>query len=359
MAAKVYNFHASEATRESVLLRAAFCGPTGSGKTRTALMLGTEMVRQLDLGPLFVIDSETRSALRYAYSPRSKEGYRFRHVPMPEDDFSPGAYTAALDYCEAQGAGVILIDSLSHAWNGINGVLEQVDQATDRSRSKNNFSEGWKTMTPVHNRLIQRVLSSSAHVIFTLRAKTDWVIQENERGKKEPMKVGLAPVQREGVDYEPDLFFTMTTPSHDLIIDKSRCDRLVMGDVIKRPGTDFAGTVIDWLKDTEPTTSARTLGEAIAFAVTEGIAAAEARSPDQYKEAKRKLVSWCENHGIDQPRRDTALAQYKERVAAVSGPKNVAPMPPQPADPPSQPKNGAAPPLTDEERARRIDAGEA
>ena len=72
------------------------------------------------------------------------------------------------------------------------------------------------------------ILGSSAHIIFTLRAKVDWVVQENERGKKEPVKVGLAPVQREGVDYEADLFFTMTAPDNLLIVEKSRCDRLGM-----------------------------------------------------------------------------------------------------------------------------------
>jgi hypothetical protein len=363
MAQRVYNFHATDATRESILLRAGICGPTGSGKTKTGLILGTRMVERLGTGPLFVIDSENKSALRYAYSPRSKQGYRFKHVPMPEDDYSPAAYMAAMDYCESQGAGVILVDSLSHAWNGINGVLEQVDQVTERSRSKNAFSEGWKTMTPIHNRLIQRILGSSAHVIFTLRAKVDWVVQENERGKKEPMKVGLAPVQREGVDYEPDLFFAMTAPDNVLVVEKSRCDRIAPGEVVKRPGPEFADVIIEWIEDSEPPAGARTLGEAVNMAVAEGIVAAEEKSADKYKEAKRRLLAFCEQHGVAQARRETALAQFKERVAAVAGPK---------ADkPPSSPGascngNGvsgtflmSAAILSDEERLRAIDQGRA
>src|SRR4051812_37985137 len=119
MTQRVYNFQATEASRERILLRAALCGPTGSGKTKTGLILGTRLVERLAVGPLYVIDSENKSALRYAYSPRTLQGYRFKHVAMPEDDYSPAAYTAALDYCESQGAGVILIDSLSHAWNGL------------------------------------------------------------------------------------------------------------------------------------------------------------------------------------------------------------------------------------------------
>jgi hypothetical protein len=331
---RVYNFHASEATRESILLRAAICGPTGSGKTKTGLILGTRMVERMGLGPLFVVDSENKSALRYAYSPRSRQGYRFKHVPMPEDDYGPAAYTAALDFCESQGAGVVLIDSLSHAWMGINGVLEQVDQVTERSRSKSAFSEGWKAMTPVHNRLIQRILGSSAHVLFTLRAKTEWVVQENDRGKMAPVKVGMQPVQREGVDYEPDLFFDMSAPDNVLVVSKSRSDRIEPGSVFRKPGTDLADRIIEWLEDSDPPTGARTLGEAVNMAIAEGILAAGERSAERYKEAKRRLLLWCEASGVSPARRDLAVGQFKERVALVVGPKAPA------ADPGSDPGRG-------------------
>src|SRR6185437_10824404 len=276
---------------------------------KTGLILGTRMVERMGLGPLYVIDSENKSALRYAYSPRSRQGYRFKHVPMPEDDYSPAAYTAALDYCESQGAGVILIDSLSHAWNGINGVLEQVDQVTQLSRSKSSFSEGWKTMTPVHNRLIQRILGSSAHVIFTLRAKVDWVVQENERGKKEPVKLGMMPVQREGVDYEPDLFFDMTAPDNVLVVSKSRSDRIAPGTVFKKPGADLADLIIEWIEDSEPAIVPRNLSEALKEAVAEGILAAEEGNKERYAAARNRLVDYCTKNGVSADRRDLALKQ--------------------------------------------------
>lgn len=333
---KTFSFQATEATRESILLRVALCGPTGSGKTKTGLILGSRLAERLNAGPFYVIDSESRSALRYAYSPRSGQGYRFKHVPMPDDDFSPGAYSAALDYCEAQGAGVILIDSLSHAWNGINGVLEQVDRVTAQSRSHNAFSEGWKAMTPIQNRMVQRILASGAHIIMTLRAKTEWVMQENDRGKKEPVKMGLAPVQRDGIDYEPDLFFDMTVPDNNLIVAKSRCDRLAPGEIIKRPGPEFADVLVEWIRDSEAPAEPRTLGEAIALATREGVAAAEERSLEGYKRAKEKLTAWCRAHGVDAARHELAQAQVKERVGAAAG------------KPPS-----------DEERAAAIDQGRA
>ncbi len=315
---RTYNFHTTDAVRESILLRAGICGPAGCGKTKTGLILGTRFVERLGLGPLYVIDAENRSALRYAYSPRSRQGYRFKHVPMPEDDHSPTAYTAALDHCESQGAGVILIDTLSHAWEGINGVTEQADQITERSRSsKGTVSDGWKAMGPVQRRFMQRILSSSAHIIFTVQAKTVAVVETNERAAR----YGIEPIQQPGIEYAPDLFFDMTAPDNSLIVSKSRCDRLTPGEMIRRPSVEFADVLIEWAEDSDPPTVARTLGEAVNQAVAEGILAAEERSAERYKEAKRGLLRWCENAGINAARREVALQQFKDRVALVAGPK--------------------------------------
>jgi len=348
-----HQFHATDATRESIILRASICGPTGCGKTQTGLIIATRMVERMGLGPVYVIDSENRSALRYAYSPRTKRGYRFKHVEMPTDDYSPQAYMRAIDYCEAQGAGVILIDSFSHAWMGINGALEQVDAAPGRSK----FSDGWKTVTPIYARLIQRLQETGAHMIWTLRAKMAYDIIENDRGKKEPVKLGLAPIAREGIEYEGDLAFNMTVPHNDLVVGKSRCDLLVPGEVIKKPGNDLADLLIEWLQDAEPQVAARSLGEAISIAVMEGITAAEAKAPEQYTRARQKLVQWCKQNGVSESRLDVAQAQLKERVAAATqmtrGAAGSGKHPDAP--PPSDPSN--TPAMTDEERIRRVDLG--
>lgn len=318
-----YTFAASDATRESILLRAALCGPTGSGKTKTGLIIGTRMVERMGLGPLYMIDSETRSGLRYAYSAKTKQGYRFKHVPMPEDDFSPLAYIAAIEFCEREGAGVILIDSLSHAWNGINGTLEQVDRVTaaaTQARSGNGgkgstFSDGWRTMTPVQNKLIQRILSSSAHILVTMRAEMDYVVEGSQ-----VRKVGLAPVQRKGVEYEFDLYFDMTQQNW-LTATKSRADLIPQGFQVQRPDVDLADKICEWLEDAAPEDVERTLGEAVNRAVAEGILAAEEKQPERYKEAKRRLLAWCQARGVSSERAAEAALQFKERVGLVAGPK--------------------------------------
>jgi hypothetical protein len=98
---------------------------------------------------------------------------------------------AALQYCEDQGARIVIIDSLSHAWNGSNGVIEQADRLTKASRSKNSLSEGWRQMTPVQNKLIQRILRSPAHVLLTLRAKVEWVLAGQRPREEDPSQGGL------------------------------------------------------------------------------------------------------------------------------------------------------------------------
>lgn len=351
-------FHVSEATRESIFLRVGLCGPSGSGKTKTGLILATRMIEQMGLGPLFVIDSENRSALRYARSPRSGEGFRFKHLPMPEDDYSPQTYMAAMDHCEQQGAGVVLIDSLTHAWTGINGTLEQVDTLTEKSRSKNAFGEGWRHMTPIQNKLIQHINGLGAHVIFTTRAKVEWSLEKNDRGKVEPVKIGHAPVQREGLDYEPDLWMDMTVPKNIGVIGKSRIDKIAIGESFLKPGVEFADIIIDWLKDAEPAKEARGYGEALSLLVTAGLTGAASKDKETWKRAESEFGRWCQSHGVAEQRFldgvKEASRRVKERMAAGATAPAAPPSDPAPARPASSPASTVD---ADEERRRRIDLG--
>lgn len=350
-----HTFQASEATRESILLRVGLCGPSGSGKTKTGLILATRMVEVMSLGPVFVIDSENRSALRYARSPRTGEGFRFKHVPMPEDDYSPQTYMDAMDYCEKNGAGVVLIDSLSHAWTGINGTLEQVDTVTEKSRSKNAFSEGWRTMTPIQNKLIQHINGLGSHVIFTTRAKVEWSMEKNDRGKVEPVKVGLAPVQREGLDYEPDLWMDMTVPKNIGIVGKTRIDKIVMGESFVKPGIDFADILIEWLKDAEPAKEARGFGEALSLLVTAGLAGAVSKDKETWKRAEIEFGRWCQSHGVSEQRFLDGVKEASRRVKERMAAGGVLPTAPGSDPAPAQAQPAAD--ISDEERRRRIDLG--
>jgi hypothetical protein len=223
----------TKAVKESLKLRLALDGPAGSGKSYSALRIGAYLARQSG-GRLRVIDSERQSAKLYA------DEFDFDHCDL-DGDYSPERYIEAIDAACADGkCGCLIIDSMSHAWDGVGGVLEKVDNFNDREK----FSKGWRQVTPIHNRLVDAVLRSDTHVIVTLRTKIDYVQEKNEQGRTQIVKKGLKPVQREGVDYE----FTIVGDMEDqqMLISKTRCKELT-GKRFVRPGEDVAGIIWTWL----------------------------------------------------------------------------------------------------------------
>jgi hypothetical protein len=137
-----------------------------------------------------------------------------------------------------------VVDSLSHFWMGTGGELEMVDAAKKRSKSGDGFG-AWKEVTPVHNELIQCILTLRAHVICTMRTKTEWVIEQNERGKNAPRKVGTAPVQRDGMEYEFDLSLSMDGATG--VVSKTRLEVAPLGTVYKEPGEALGEKIAAWL----------------------------------------------------------------------------------------------------------------
>jgi hypothetical protein len=195
------------ATRKQAKLRLAMCGPAGSGKSYTALLVAKGLISALAPEALSatiadsdikvgVIDSERRSSELYAHL--------LPFVPVHlSPPYSVEKYAKALDELEAHGCLVGIIDQISHAWAGPGGVLEYVDAL--KSSARNGLSP-WQKATPKQHEFIDRILRSPMHIIVTMRSKTEWVIEEqiNQRGEKKqvPRKVGMAPVQREGVEFE-------------------------------------------------------------------------------------------------------------------------------------------------------------
>jgi hypothetical protein len=223
------------ATKAQSKARIGLCGPAGSGKTYTGLVLATALGQRVA-----VIDTERGSASKYA------DEFSFDVLELHH--FSPRTYVDAIKAAEQAGYDVCLIDSLSHAWNAEGGVLEIVDTAAARSRG--NSYVGWREGTPAHNALVNAMLQSSLHIIATMRSKTEYVLEDDGRGKKVPRKVGMAPIQRDGMEYEFDIVGDLDW-EHQLIITKSRC-RALADKVIKRPDAAVAQTIRAWLSDGVP-----------------------------------------------------------------------------------------------------------
>lgn len=224
------------ATKAQAKARVALAGPTGSGKTFTALRLATGLIPPG--GRIALLDTEHGSASKYADL--------FHFDTQAINSYDPRVLIEALAVAGASGYEAFIADSLSHFWMGADGMLELVDKAAKRSGGGNSFA-GWKEARPIERKMIDALLSYPGHVIVTMRSKTEWVIEENDRGKKVPRKIGLKAEQRDGIEYEFDVVGDMDQ-ENTLVVTKSRCHTL-SGAVIQRPDEELGRTLRTWLDD--------------------------------------------------------------------------------------------------------------
>jgi hypothetical protein len=226
-----------KATKQKAKGRFALFGPAGSGKSYSSLALGAYIAKQAG-GKMAAIDTERGSLSKYADL--------FDFDVMELETFAPQEYTKAIREASAAGYSVLVIDSLSHAWMGKGGALEQVDNAAKRQRQGgggNSFT-AWKDITPIQNEMVDTILGAPMHVIVTMRTKTEYVL-ETVNGKQVPRKIGLQPVQRDGMEYEFDVVGDMDA-DNNLLVTKSRCPA-VAGKVFGKPGEDLGGMLWKWL----------------------------------------------------------------------------------------------------------------
>lgn len=212
-----------KAVKRDAKLRLALSGPSGSGKTYTLLKIASELG-----GPIALVDTERGSAEKYA------DLFEFDTLPL--ESFSPDLIPGLIEIAGAKGYGVLIIDSLSHFWSGTNGELDQVDKVKRRLRE--NGSAAWREVIPKHNKMIDAILGAPIHILISMRVKTEWVIETDERtGKTKPRKIGLQPIMRDGIEYEFDLCAEMDH-ENTLLMTKARCPKL-SGGIFPRPGKEL------------------------------------------------------------------------------------------------------------------------
>jgi len=224
------------ATKAAAKLRLGLIGPAGSGKTYTALRIAHGLG-----GRIAVVDTERGSASLYA----GERGIDFDVIEL--DTYEVERFIDAIKDAAAGGYSTIIIDSLSHAWAGKGGILEFVDKAGKRNTGGGNFG-AWRDATPRHNALVDAILGAPLHVICTLRSKVEYVV-ENVGGRNQVRKVGLQPVQRDGLEYE----FTVVgdvTQEHDLLVTKTRA-AFLKDAVIREAGEELGQQLSAWLADGE------------------------------------------------------------------------------------------------------------
>lgn len=210
----------------------ALDGPAGSGKTYTALTFAFAISNRVA-----VVDSEHASASLYA----GLNGWNWDGVNL--ESFAPSTYTACIEAAARKGYEVLVIDSLSHAWSGTGGALAQVDR--EAGKPGGTFA-AWRNVTPQHQEMIDQIRKFPGHVIITLRSKMEYALEEGDDGRKRVQKLGMKPIQREGVEYEFDIVGDMDT-SHRLTVTKTRYSE-IDGKIVHKPGPEFMLPIISWLK---------------------------------------------------------------------------------------------------------------
>lgn len=195
-----------KAVRTKSKLKLAITGPSGSGKTYSALRIAKGIG-----GKVAVIDTENGSASLYS------DRFTFDTLEL-SPPYTTARYIEAMESAIKAGYDILIIDSISHQWAGEGGVLSRKEQLD--SRGGNSFTN-WGKLTPEQEKFKSQILFAPIHLITTMRSKQDYVLTENSKGKIEPKKVGMAPVQREGMEYEFTTVFDAAM-NHEVQVSKDR-----------------------------------------------------------------------------------------------------------------------------------------
>lgn len=194
-----------KATRKKAKIRAGMSGPSGFGKTYSALLLAKGLVGSWD--KIAVIDTENGSADLYS------DLGDYNVIPLTPP-FTPERYIEAIRACERAGMEVIIVDSISHEWEGKGGCLEIVENLGGKYQN-------WAQVTPRHQAFVEAITHSSCHMITTVRRKQDYdMVKDGNKTKVE--KVGMKEVTREGFEYELTVNFEFLNDKHMVKAGKDR-----------------------------------------------------------------------------------------------------------------------------------------
>lgn len=218
-----------KATKKKCKLRACLIGVAGSGKSYSALRMATGLG-----GKIAVIDTERKSISKYA----DKFDFDVDEMDYPSIE----NMVKSIKNAESLGYNTLIIDSLSHSWHKL---LEEVEKLTTTRFDGNSF-RAWGVATPIQRQFIDLLLKADMHIIFTLRAKTEYVMEMNEKGKMAPKRVGLAGEQGKDIEYEVD-FLVMIDRNHSAEVIKDRSGKF-QDEYIEQITEETGKTLAEWLE---------------------------------------------------------------------------------------------------------------
>lgn len=216
-----------KAVRKRAKLRLAVAGPSGSGKTTAALNIAKGLG-----GKVAVLDTERGSASLYS------DQFEFDTLEL-NPPYAPERFIEAVHAAEKAGYDVLILDSITHEWNGSGGCCD-INEALASAKYRGNTWSAWSETTPRHRAFLDALLQSPMHIIATMRSKTETVQGEDKKVRK----VGMKTEQRDGTDYEFTVMFELEHSSHIGMATKDRT-RLFRDPAIVTPET--GATLLAWL----------------------------------------------------------------------------------------------------------------
>ena len=217
------------ASKKQVKIKLGLSAVSGGGKTYSALLIAFGLCD--DWSKIAVIDTENDSASLYS------DLGQYNVLPLASP-YSPERYIEAIKACEAAGMEVIIIDSITHEWDGKGGIID-----ISNSMTGNSFTN-WAKLTPRHQGFIDAILQSKCHVITTVRRKQDYEMSKDSTGKLQVQKIGLKEVTREGFEYEVTINMELDT-KHNCTVSKDRTG-LFMGKPEFIPSVETGKAIRQW-----------------------------------------------------------------------------------------------------------------
>ena len=235
-----------KAERRKAKLKLALAAPAGGGKSHSSLLMAAGLIDNPGADTIAVLDTENGSAELEAGKPGIPE---FSVVQM-QAPYSPERYMEVIDEAVKSGFEVLILDSITPEWNGQGGILDFVDKKKSSSR---NQMAAWQEATPKHQKFLDAIIQAPIHIICTMRSKTQYDIS-NEGGRTKVQKLGVAPTQRDGIEFEFTLVGEISVDRHLCQFTKDRTG-LFDGQVPEPVSTETGRKIAEWLNsgsDAEP-----------------------------------------------------------------------------------------------------------
>lgn len=206
------SFTITSAKRKSVPMLISLAGVSGSGKTYSALLLAAGLAGD---GPVGFLDTENGRGSMYADSPgimaALPNGYEIAEMKEP---FAPSRYSDAVEAFETHGCKVLVIDSMTHEWEGHGGCSDIAEN------NKLKGTPNWIMAKREHKRMMNHLLATDMHLIFCLRAREKIKVMKDANGKDQFVPIGLQPIQEKNFTFEMTLSLLLEEGTHRPLVTK-------------------------------------------------------------------------------------------------------------------------------------------